>query len=110
MNDGFLAGNIRSSETTTIETPQQEAEIVKLERITPTSKTPTTLPSVVPVITPPPVKRNAGGGNKKQARKSNPKTKTTTTQGIKFVQPRVIQDNTNIVNPFGTGGRGSGTG
>ncbi len=114
MNDGFLRGNVESNQTTTVNTPLEQIENVRYERKT------TPPPEIVSFSgggpqALPPAKTNAGGGNKKQARKSNPKATTPKTQApkfgtYKFVQPRVIQDNTNVVNPLGRGGRGSGTG
>jgi hypothetical protein len=101
MNDGFLAGNVESDQTTTVRTPLQQQENVQQERraIT-TPPAPTTFTGGGPQALPP-VKTNTGGGNKNQARKSNPKATTPKTQTpqfgtYKFVQPKVIQDNTNV--------------
>ena len=96
MNDGFLKGNVESDQTTTIRTPLQQVDIVRLGR-TNLSAAPTTFNGKGPEAFPPPVKTNAGGGNKKQARKSNPKTTTPVIPAdFKFIQPKVIQDNTNV--------------
>lgn len=96
MNDGFLNGNIISDLTTTVNTPLQQQEIVRANRKTAAPIT-TTFQGTGPVG-PPPVQTNAGGGNKKHARKSNPKAKTPVIQpaDFKFVQPKIIQDNTNV--------------
>ena len=115
MNDGFLRGNVDSDQTTTIRTPlQQEETIQQTRRAISTPSAPTTFTGTGPQALPPPI-TNAGGSNKKQARKSNPKDTTpvvpaTTFADFMFVQPKVIQDNTNVVNPIGSGGRGSSTG
>ena len=98
MNDGFLRGNVDSDQTTTIRTPLQQEETIQQERraITTPAAPPTTFKGTGPQALPPPI-TNAGGGNKKQARKSNPKATTPVIPAdFKFIQPKVIQDNTNV--------------
>ena len=96
MNDGFLKGNVESDQTTTVRTPLQQVDIVRLGRINAPAAPPITFKGVGPEAFPPPVKINAGGANKKQARKSNPKPTTPIIPAdFKFIQPKVIQDNTN---------------
>lgn len=114
MNDGFLAGSVDSDQTTTVNTPLQQEEIIRFQRTTPTSTAPTIFKGTGPQALPP-VKKNAGGGNPKKARKSNPKPTTPSIAPLKFpsynfLNEKKITDNLNIVNPLGKGGRGSSTG
>ena len=103
MNDGFLAGKVDSDQTTTVNTPLQQEEIIRYQRITPTSTSaPTTFKGTGPQALPP-VVTNAGGGNKKRARKSNPKPVTPLVPAKPFdfakfnsFQPKMIQDNTYV--------------
>lgn len=103
MNDGFLAGKVDSDQTTTVNTPLQQEEIIQYQRTTPTTFTPPTVFKGTGPQALPPVVTNAGGGNKKRARKSNPKPVTPLVPVKPFdfakfnsFQPKMIQDNTYV--------------